>query len=270
MTKQHIIKKIISFTEQSESNFISREKALSPDLEGVKIFDPPLVAFASAADEMFLKLKEPKAIGSHFLLPSEWVPKAKTVISIFFPFTDSIRDSNKKNMSWPSSEWMHGRIEGQAFIKTISLYLKSELEIIGYDAISPAFDERFFYKAIGVEDKKTFFTTNWSERHAAFVCGLGTFGLSKGLITKKGIAGRFGSIITSLKVKPDTRKYSSIYEYCTMCGKCVKNCPAHAITEEGKNHSICSKFLDTVMEKHKPWYGCGKCQVNVLCEKTIP
>ncbi|MCL2705378.1 MAG: 4Fe-4S binding protein [Spirochaetaceae bacterium] len=274
MTKENIIKKIKSFTEQSESNFVSKEKALSPNLVGMKIYDPPLVAFASASDELFLKMKEPEAIGSHFMTPLEWIANAKTVISIFFPSTDNIRESNKQDMLWPSNEWMHGRIEGQSFIKNLCLYLKSELEISGYDAISPSFDNRFISvgeKGMEIEDKKVFFTSNWSERHIAYVCGHGTFGLSKGLITEKGMAGRFGSVITSLEIKPDTRKYDSTYEYCTMCGKCIKNCPAHAINkEEGKNHFICSKFLDTVLEKHKPWYGCGKCQVNVPCEKRVP
>jgi len=274
MTKELIINKIRTFTEQSESNFVSKEKALSPNLVGMKIYDPPLVAFASASDELFLKMKEPKAIGSHFMLPSEWLAGAKTVISIFFPFTDNIREANKLDMSWPSNEWMHGRIEGQVLIKNVCLYLKSEIELAGYNAISPPFDSRFITttsKALVIEDKSIFFTSNWSERHAAFVCGLGTFGLSKGLITEKGMAGRFGSLITSLEIKPDTRKYDSLYGYCIMCAKCAKNCPVHAISkEEGKNHSICSNFIDTVMEKHKPWYGCGKCQVNVPCEKRTP
>lgn len=39
------------------------------------------------------------------------------------------------------------------------------------------------------------------------VCGLGIFGLSKGLITSKGIAGRFGSIVTELQIIPNEREY---------------------------------------------------------------
>ncbi len=177
-------------------------------------------------------------------------------------------------MSWPSNEWLHGRIEGQSFIKDLCFYLKSELEAAGYKTIVPSYDSRFLSpgsKGIMLEGKELFFTSNWSERHVAFICGLGTFGLSKALITEKGIAGRLGSVITSLELEPDNRKYNTIYEYCSMCGKCIKNCPTHAISKEkGKNHLLCSDFLDTVLEKHKPWYGCGKCQINVPCEKGIP
>lgn len=81
------------------------------------------------------------------------------------------------------------------------------------------------------------YTSNWSERHVAFVCGLGTFGLSKGLITEKGIAGRLGSLIVSEKFAPRTREYTDIYEYCTRCGACIRRCPAGAISlENGKEH----------------------------------
>jgi len=113
--------------------------------------------------------------------------------------------------------------------------------------------------------------SNWSERHVAFVCGLGTFGLSKGLITKSGIAGRFGSILTELYLPPNNREYENIYEYCSMCGICVKNCPANAISiENGKNHNICSEFLNKTAKKYNPRYGCGKCQIGVPCENKIP
>jgi len=114
-------------------------------------------------------------------------------------------------------------------------------------------------------------TSNWSERHITYACGLGTFGLSKGIITKKGVSGRLGSILTDLDLPKDKRGYKDIYEYCTMCGLCIDRCPAHAISiEDRKNSSSCSNFLNKVMEKHNPRYGCGKCQVSVPCESEIP
>lgn len=76
--------------------------------------------------------------------------------------------------------------------------------------------------------------SNWSERHIAFVAGLGTFGLSKSLITKRGCAGRYGSVITSLPFKSIRREYDGVYDYCSMCGECIARCPSGAITKEGK------------------------------------
>jgi len=70
---------------------------------------------------------------------------------------------------------------------------------------------------------------------------------------------------------PDRRGYENIYDYCSMCGKCAKNCPANAISvEKGKDHRLCFAFLEKTSEKYKPRYGCGKCQVGVPCESRIP
>jgi epoxyqueuosine reductase QueG len=152
-------------------------------------------------------------------------------------------------------------------------HMKAFLEQAGYGAVVPALDPRFSTKSpfTGDNSSQDYFTSNWSERHTAYICGLGTFGLSRGLITARGIAGRLGSIITTLPLEPTPRSYTGLYDNCINCGACVRNCPVGAISaERGKRHPPCSAFLDRVTEKHKPRYGCGKCQVKVPCEDRIP
>ncbi len=262
MDKEKLKRSAESFVKNSEHNYIASETAISGTVAGMRIYDEPIFGFCSADDEFLVRLREPAAIGEHFQPPGGWLPEAKTVISFFLPFSEKVRKGNGSDMTWPSEEWLHGRIEGQAMLLKLCEQLKTELADAGYKSVVPAADARFWTKN---------FTSNWSERHIAFACGLGTFGLSKGLITRKGIAGRFGSIITELHLEPSRREYEDIYEYCSMCGKCAKNCPAGAITmESGKNHRICSDFLDITAEKFKPRYGCGKCQVRVPCESGIP
>ncbi len=280
MNKQDIINIATDFTENSEYNYITKENAISEDIVGMRIFDPPVFAFGNADDEYFEKLKSPSAVGEHFRLPKEWLPQAKTVISFFLPFTETVRKSNRENRTWPSSLWLHGRIEGQAFLNRLCLHLNSVLISSGYGSVVPSLDHNFwskagFSKASSDPDENTdarpTYTSNWSERHVAYVCGLGTFGLSKGLITKKGMAGRLGSLVTELYLPPDKREYSGIYEYCSMCGACVKRCPANAISvSKGKDHDLCSQYLNVTAEKFKPRYGCGKCQTKVPCESCIP
>lgn len=264
MNKQDLIKMASSFVESSEDNSIS----------GMKIFENPILGFGATDDEYFKLLKNPSAVGEHFMLPKEWLPQSKTVISFFLPFTKVVKNANRVDMAWPSKEWLYGRIEGQAFLNKLCDYLRLELINAGYNSLAPSMDERFWAKTAPDSESlhsNVSFTSNWSERHVAFVCGLGTFGLSKGLITSKGVAGRFGSIITELNLPADKRQYENIYEYCSMCGACVKNCPVNAISiDKGKNHKICSKFLDITAQKYKPRYGCGKCQVGVPCESNIP
>ena len=241
------------------------------------MFDEPLVGVASAGDALFEEYKKPEVIGPWYLKPIEWLPEAKTVISIFFPFSTEVRESNRKSVDVPSQEWAYGRIEGQAFIKDCITALSNRFTEVGVKNLVPLLDERFAQVNAGNHfteydcvTEKTY-GSNWSERHAAFACGLGTFGLSKGIITEKGMAGRFASIIIEEEIPADTRPYTEVYEYCTMCGACVRRCPVQAISiEEGKNHTICHAWLMKTKELCAPRFGCGLCQTKVPCENRIP
>ena len=280
MDKQDIIEIGTYFVRKSAENYIKNEIAISVKVEGMKIFDDPIFAFGDAGDKYFSRLKDPSIIGEHFMLPKEWFSQAKTVISFFLPFSELVKNSNKQEKLWPSEGWLHGRIEGQNLLNSMCLKLKKELIKQGYMCVVPSLTKKFWSRS-GYDSNHQLidyhkqnlpiFTSNWSERHVAFVCGLGTFGLSKGLITKKGVAGRFGSVITDLYIEPTLRKYEHFFEYCSECGECIKQCPVNAISlEGGKNHFICSEFLDKIKVKYKPRYGCGKCQLNVPCENGIP
>lgn len=273
MKKPDIIDLAVRFTEENAGNRVSREAALSENLAGLRIYEAPIFAFGSAQDPLFQCLKEPSIIGPHFMLPQEWLPQACSVISFFLPFTEAVKKGNSRDMSWPSEEWLHARYEGQNFLIMLCEYLQAELAKAGYAGLIPAADPRFWSNSSvsGNTDKVGDYTSNWSERHVAYVCGLGTFGLSKGLITAKGLAGRFGSIITDLALSPDRREYTELYEYCIKCGACVRHCPAQAISlTEGKKHEPCGDFLASTRKIYDPRYGCGKCQVNVPCESGIP
>ena len=272
MDKSILIDSINSIFLSSKYNFIPEDRALSDDLISAKIFDAPITGIASADSPMFQELKSEHVIGGHFMLPSEWLQEAKSVISFFFPLTEVIRAGNRLDKSYPSKGWMHGRIEGQYFLNKFSSSVISLLNDAGYNAVAPSTDKRF-RSSTGIEtrDLDTMYTSNWSERHIGYVCGMGTFSLSKGLITEKGMSGRMASIITDLELPADKNTFQKYDENCIICGKCIDNCPVNAISfEHGKNHELCSKFLNSVLSENSPWYGCGKCQVLVPCEYTNP
>jgi epoxyqueuosine reductase QueG len=273
MDKETLIRTVTAYVNTAEGNFIGKATALRADLIGMKIFEEPLMGFAESGDEYFTRLKTPAAVGAHFIMPGEWLPGAKTVISVFLPFTDKIKKANQVGRNWPAKEWLHARIEGQAFIAELCRYIQERFTAEGFRCVVPLLDERFATGNPKIQDntQQGYYTSNWSERHVAYGCGLGTFGLSGGIITGKGIAGRCASLITNAPFDPSSRPYVGIYDYCLRCGACVRNCPARAISrEEGKKHPVCSKFLNLTMEKYRPRYGCGKCQVNVPCENGIP
>jgi epoxyqueuosine reductase QueG len=273
MEKTYFEKMLMDYILNCPDNSVKKEEALRPDLEGMLIFDEPLFGYASAGDTFFTEAKKPEVIGAHFMAPEEWLPGAKTVISVFLPFTVRVREANRLDMTWPAYEWLHGRIEGQVFQVKICRFAEDLLKKDGFDALTPMSDPRISSRSPITNDKteQAYYTTNWSERHAAFAAGLGTFGLSKGLITRKGVAGRYLSVITNAQFEPTERPYRGVYDYCTLCGACAANCPVGAISkEDGKLHLPCSLFLDSVKARHAPYYGCGKCQVKVPCEDKAP
>ncbi|NLI93955.1 MAG: epoxyqueuosine reductase [Peptococcaceae bacterium] len=244
------------------SQFVNTSPLNRADEIGLeKIFDQPLVGIAGANDPLFERLRSPEVIGPRHFLPAEYLPEAKTVVSYFLPYSLEVRSANSE-YGLPALKWVYGRIEGEAVNNALRAYIVNLFQQNGINAVAPGLDSRF-----SVVDRRS----NWSERHIAYIAGLGTFGLSKGLITKKGCAGRIGSVVTGAVMEPTARDYSGIYDYCTMCGECIQRCPSGAITQEGKNIPTCADYIDTVvLPRFNPRYGCGKCQTAVPCEFELP
>lgn len=185
-----------------------------------------------------------------------------------------MRTSNRGREDTPSTEWLYGRIEGQNYINGVmSKKLTAWLEDRGARVVAPMQTDRFGMKQVPNPEfaDDYMFESTWSERHAAFVAGLGTFGLSRGLITERGVAGRFLGLVTDAEIEPDTRPYSDPYEYCIRCGACAPRCPVDAIIpDRGRINRICHVYLDEMKPVYAPRYGCGKCQTEVPCEHEIP
>jgi epoxyqueuosine reductase len=255
-----------------------------------KIYDSPVIAIATADDPWFEKFKEPGIIGPEFMAPGEWLEEARSVISYFLPFSKEVRDSNR-HPGMPSEEWMSSRIEGESFNDSLRTFMIGLFRGMGEDAVAPALDRRYMKAPPSPEALSARFastalwpsqftnaamTSNWSERHVAFAAGLGTFGLHKALISEKGCAGRYGSVVTTLELTPTGRKYQHPNEYCPYlmnggCGACIKRCPSGAITEEGKNKDVCNTYIETrIHSLYVTRWGCAKCNLNVPCETGIP
>lgn len=267
--------RLSEYVTASPDNAIQPEWALNDQIRGMRMWDAPLVGVASADDPMFRAIHDTdRILGETFRLPDDWLPGAKSVISIFYPHTQEMRKSNWSNLGVPSDAWLHGRIEGHDFIHATDQMVAGWLREEGFETCIPALEpslvihKREPEQAVG----RPMFVSSWSERHVAFVCGLGTFGLSAHLITKVGKSGRFGSIITTAQLPPTPRPYGDDpYAYCTSCGACTKRCPVDALSlETGKDYQTCWAYLEETKIRFKPRYGCGKCQHLVPCETGIP
>ncbi len=277
MEKRQIYQLIEALHGSVPGNVLREDMGIRREYAGIRMYDEPLVGFGSADDPLFDVFKRPDVIGPWHMSPKEWLPEARTVISLFFPTSEAVRASNRKAEQTASDLWACARIEGQAYISAFMAALAARCRENGIEACVPSSDARWQSLTAGKgitgypEITEKSFGSRWSERHAAYVCGLGTFGLSKGLITRKGVAGRFGSIVVSAAFAPDPRPYAGVYDYCIMCGACARRCPAHAIDmANGKDHIKCRACVAASRDILAPRYGCGLCQTGVPCETRIP
>ena len=270
MTLLELERYLSAFVAEEPGNRIEESYALRPETQ---IYEAPLIGCAAASDPLFAYMKERADIyGPTLRLPEEWLPGAVSVVSFFLPFSKAVRDSNRCDLSRPSDIWLHARVEGQAFLNQAATCLAELLRQAGGQVVIPAIDPAFsvIRDPSRADRGEPPYVSNWSERHAAFVAGLGTFSLSKHLITEKGVSGRFGSIITDLPLSVTPRPYTDPFEYCTFCGACRKRCAVNAIGPLEKDNRICSAFQRQMLERFAPRHGCGKCQLNVPCETKRP
>jgi Uncharacterized Fe-S protein len=238
-----------------------------------RIYDEPIIKFASAEDPLFKEYKS--IIGKKHFTPKEAYEKefgknsynGGTVISVVLPINEKIRKSNRAQKEWASKELL----DSSSFdLKNVSQYLTDILTDMGYKTVAPS-DTKWFKKIIKLKGP----ISNWSERHVAYAAGLGTFSLNEGFITEKGMAIRLVSVVTELKVEPDVREAKNHMGNCLYmsngtCGACIKRCPVNALSKEGHNKWKCYHRVYVVTEKKFGAPQCSLCQTNVPCEYRNP
>ncbi len=245
-------------------------------------FEEPLIGFAAGDDPLFDEFKQ--IIGPFHLTPSEIMKncygdggEAKTVICWVLPIVAPTRASNRKEEKFPSGEWALTRANGEHFNTLLRARLEEMLRFVGAQAVAPLLSAMWR----PVRDPRTGLASTWSERHAAFVAGLGTFSLNDGFITEKGIAHRCGSIITDVAITPSGRNCATPRSNCLFlrdgsCGVCMRRCPVGAITAEGHDKEKCREYVYGELRKIAGERygvmetGCGLCQTKVPCESRVP
>jgi epoxyqueuosine reductase len=250
-----------------------------------KAFETFLVGFSRGDDPLYDAYKD--HVGPFYLTPWEIFaltfrdlsvkPEELTVISWILPQTEATKADNRKEDFYPSERWARARIFGEEVNEKLRRHVVAAVESQGYQVVAPSLSPQF---SVRISPKYGLAST-WSERHAAYASGLGTFGLCDGLITPVGKAMRTGSVVARIQVPPTPRPYADHHEYCLYftqgtCGICIKRCPVGAITDAGKDKSICRKHLFPVTKDYVTsqygfdGYGCGLCQTKVPCESKIP
>lgn len=223
----------------------------------------PIVKCAAANDEMFPELKE--IVSSTHALPQDFLDDAKTVISYFLPFAESVANSNIEG-KYSSEEWAKAYIETNDLIFELNNHIKEKLNDLDYESTIIPATHNF--------DKERLIS-DWSHRHVAYIAGLGKFGINNMLITDKGCCGRIGSIVTNLKIEPTERTDEEycLYKSKEICKKCVQRCVADALKVDSFAGDKCHEIL-TENDELRPELGlsdvCGKCSVGLPCSFTNP
>lgn len=269
---------ITGFIERSPHNTLQNQT-------NDKAFDTPMVGFSRGDDPIYDAYKE--VVG-----PFHWTPleifsqtfrhlsvKAEdlTVISYILPQTKATKVANRKESIYPAERWARARIYGEEVNVRLRQHVTAILQENGYAALAPMLSDQWEKK----KSEPYVFSSTWSERHAAYASGLGTFGLCDGLITPRGKAMRTGSIIAHIQIPPTHRPYGDHHAYCLfytkgICGKCIARCPVEALSEAGHDKIKCFDHLKPVTEDYVKThygfdgYGCGLCQTKVPCESKIP
>jgi epoxyqueuosine reductase len=277
VSRQFIIDLIQKFIAASPLNSMQ-------DGSSEPAWDSALVGFSSGADQIWQQYKE--YIGAFHWTPWEVFNQHRseenvsaeqlTVISWILPQRKKVREANRRADKYPAEEWARIRVYGEEFNAALRKHVAGSLEEAGFPAVAPMLVPNWTI----VKSQRFSYASSWSERHAAFAAGLGTFGLCDGLITPKGKAMRAGSVVARISLKPTPRYYTGHHDYCLFyangtCGKCIDRCPARAITESGHDKEKCRQHLVKSREYVKKTYnfvgyGCGLCQVGVPCEAGIP
>lgn len=249
------------------------------------IFDAPLTGVADGDDPLFEQYKT--IIGPHHLMPREVLASVARscalrssdpvrVLCWVLPITVQTRLSNAMMTTEPSRRWAHTRHYGELFNNELRSELERYVNEHGACAVAPATSPLFRI----VSDVPGGPSSAWSERHALYAAGLGTFGLCDGFITPVGKAMRCGSVVVNLPLPVSTRQHTSHTAACTYldhgaCGDCMARCPADAIGPTGHDKSACKRYQDETLRPLREAYGvpitgCGLCQTAVQCESRQP
>lgn len=266
---------ITSFVQESPDNRF-------PDSDQ-PYFDEPLIGFAAADDPLFEEFR--KAVGPFHLTPAEILEDsygeraegAKTVICWILPIAGPTRESNRAELRMPSRQWAMTRAHGEHFNTLLRMRVAEMLRFAGAQAAAPLLSGLWR----PVMDPAVGLASTWSERHAAFAAGLGSFSLNDGFITDRGIAHRCGSVVTSAAVRPTPRNCKDPWSNCLFfrdgsCGLCIKRCPVGAISPLGHDKEKCRAYAygevrDAAIEHYGvAEAGCGLCQTGVPCESRVP
>lgn len=248
------------------------------------MYDDMLLGFQKAEHSIFNKI--PEIIPEH-LNPSDFLPEFATynsagkielsVISFAFIFNKKTVEENSSAIGYPSFSWYKSTDMFLEFTSIFREFVKGYFNSKGFRYVFPnTIKEK--YRIIWKNGIKY---STWSERHIAYACGLGSFGLHGSLITNKGCTHRLMSMIIDQEFKrydvPDQPwNKNCLSANNIQCGECIKKCPVNSISTSSRSIKDCLNH-ESIENKEaaKRFFGkeieaCGLCMSGVPCSTNNP
>ena len=229
-------------------------------LMGMRFFQRPIFAIARADDPGFKEIRRPEVVGPHHLLPEDWLPGAKSVISFFCRMNARRLRRTKKT---PSSRRLSGFTRGltaRGFARARRL-IRDLLVEEGYRAVAPYCDDRYIMQV----NKNAAPGTGMSRRilrmvgaprrrrdRPRHVRDVDEF------YSKPAAPGDWSASSPTGKQRP-TSATTTIGLILQQLRRVAAQMPAraHYSDRHGKDHEKCGAFIRKVCEKYAPRYGCG-------------
>lgn len=245
--RQRLVDVITAFMEEERKNHKFKTR-----------WKKPLVGFADAKGEGFARLREIVTEGHY--QAEDFLPEANVVVSYFLPFNVLVPESNVGGRI-ASEDWSTAYSETNSMAGRLNDHLVEALGRMGYRAAVP----QDILMIPGI------LKSNWSQRHIAYLAGLGTFGLNNMLITEEGCCGRFFSVVADIPVIPDHPREleACLYKRDGSCCLCTRACPTGALRIENFDREACQQMCD----ENQAFSGsdcCGKCLVGLPCSTRTP
>lgn len=239
-------------------NAYREEKGLSDK------FLNPIIGYASANNPLFQTFFDL----NWTMHPKEIYRPGNTVIIHFLPFTSGVIESNRSGGE-PSKEWVAAYESAIMLSAHINGCIKQTLEDLGRLASLTNLPNDWNEERDGPD---------WSHKLAAYVAGMGDFGIAGSFNTSAGSAGRFGSLITDCVIEPSKHWTEaemaspeiiadSIEKSCLFAGSggadisenVILRCPAGAINIDGVDRMSCRKYCAEQQQIVPASDVCGKC-----------
>ena len=208
--------------------------------------DIPLIGFAAVDrwEDPSLNPDMPEA----FYPQSIW-PEAASVIVIGLPI-------HLPALETTPSIWYREEYQTvNALLDQYTYRLAEFLNQRGYPSVSVPRDG---YGNVSVLEENPY--AFFSHRHAAYLAGLGNFGVNNMLLTPQyGPRVRFGAVFTTALLPSDPVMTTPL---CTRCMNCVHQCPVHALNEKDYPDGLtdtakCARYSQHLATHYRA--PCGVC-----------